>query len=428
MIPKKMTTLREGFVMADPVPLPATAASIIKEARKHAPGFSEILFDPENSCFKVIAHNKNMDTVTSMVLKFIKDYKRNPENFVQGNVEINFADYDHLRYPDYFAAMPFRAINRDLAEMDHQVNLAKIMVSRGWSHDEGSDQFQRQTGCAISSDLEGTTIYLGAEQEDHLKFAQEMLSIIIRDSVKQIQEERAAELATFKPSVDPTKTVPIKAAAGFYPKPQMGTLIDIDEDDNETLHTATAAWAESVKRSDTLSPGDPCPGFTAQESPEKLDTVSQLAAKTTALTNGRNKKKHKRREWGPKMSPDEQLQVALNDLASGKDVARFHWSSISISYDHVKQAVEANKSAAVAKQPQLLDVCTEKQKAFNWNYDGLENLGQENQPAGSNAVPVPAAALGASLIDLGDGGNNDDIGLSTRAAALSGPAPDNLLD
>ncbi|KAM0330056.1 hypothetical protein ACHAQA_004227 [Verticillium albo-atrum] len=419
-----MAAFSEGFVMADPTPLPETATRIISDTRKHAPGFAEILFEPETSCFKIITYKKNMDTVMSMVLKFIKDNKRDPEAFVKENVEINIVEYDHLRYPASFAAMPFRAINRDLAEMDHQINLAKIMINRGWSLDEGSDQFRFQTGCTISSNLEGTTIYLGAEKDEDLKFATEMLQIIIKDTVKEEREKREAEAGFPRPRVDTAKSVPIKAAAGFYPAPEKGSLIDISYD--EAQSTPANDWVEPVQP-DVTKPATPVQDKSAGSSAsEDLDTISQLADKADNLSLNREKKKQKKKKkTEPRKSHEEQFKGALNNLLSGNDVPRVHWSSVGVSYNHVKQVVEGNRGAAVAADQglQLMDICTENQKAFNCNYDGLEKLGQENKRVAKNSTTVVAPGM---LIDLGDG--NIDFELRGHAITTAGPAPDNLLD
>ncbi|CRK11133.1 hypothetical protein HYQ45_017577 [Verticillium longisporum] len=431
MVPAAMTTFSEGLVMMNPVPLPSTAASIIKEAKKHSPGFAEILFDPESSCFKIIAYKKNMDIVVSIVLKFVEDNRSKPAKFVKDQEKIDFTEYDHLRYPYFFAVMPFRAINRDLAVMDYPINLAKIMKTRGWSQDEGSDQFQKRTGCAISSNLEGTTIYLGAHEERKLQLAQETLRIIIEDTVKQVQQERTAELLRFKSSADVTTSVPTKVAASFYHKGQNGSLIDFDQDD--APDTATASWLENMQRDGAGSSTMITDAFVDAPS-EQLDTVSQLADKTGDLNISRSKQKHhryknqtpkKKKRWEPKRTPEEQLQGALNDLMNGKDVARFHWPGAGVSYNHVKQAVEANKNTAKS-DIHLIDVCTEDQAAFDCNYAGLEKLGQANQVARPQAAPVTIGDT--NLIDIVDNASNDNCEPCRQAAVSNGPVPDDLLD
>ncbi|EEY20030.1 predicted protein [Verticillium alfalfae VaMs.102] len=426
-----MTALSEGLVMINPVPLPSTAASIIKEAKERSSVFAEILFDPESSCFKIIAYENNMDAVVSEVLKLVKDNRSKPGNFVKDQEKIDFTEYDHLRYPESFAVMPFRAINRDLAVMDYPINLAKIMKTRGWSQYEGSDQFQRRTGCTISSNLEGTTIYLGAHEEKKLQLAHETLRIIIEDTVKQVQRERKAELLKFDSTADVTTSVPTKVAASFYHKGHNGPLIDFEQDD--APDTATTNWLEDIQR-DGAGSSIMITDASVGAPSEQLDTVSQLAHKTEDLKIGRSKQKQhgfknqtpkRNKKWEPKRTPEEQLQGALNDLMNGKDVARFHWPGAGVSYNHVKQVVEANKDAAKS-DVHLMDICTEDQAAFDCNYAGLEKLGQANQAARPKAVP---ASIGdTNLIDIADNASNSNCEPCRQAAVFDGPVPDDLLD
>lgn len=281
-----------------------------------------------------------------------------------------------------------------------------------------------------------------------------------------MQQERTAELLKFKSSADVTTSVPSKVAASFYHKSQNGSLIDFDQDD--APNTATTNWLEDI-HPDGAGSSTTIMDASVGALSEQLDTVSQLADKTGDLNISRSKQKHhgfknqtakRKKRWEPKRTPEEQLQGALNDLMNGKDVARFHWPGAGVSYNHVKQAVEANKNTAksdvhlidVCTEDQaafdcnyagletlgqanknnsksdvhLIDLCTEDQAVFDCNYAGLEKLGQANQAARPRAVPVTIGDT--NLIDIAENASNDNCEPRRQAAVSSSPVPDNLLD
>ncbi|KAL2759100.1 hypothetical protein ACRALDRAFT_1080656 [Sodiomyces alcalophilus JCM 7366] len=205
----------EVLVVTAKRPNPGMAHDIIKIAKKQDSMIIEILFDPEARAFKIMCETSHAAAARAIVDSLVAEkLALNGQAFLGHHAELKLDDYDHVRFPEPFAALPFRATLNLANDPSTPQTLANVMSNCGYDNtEEGCKIFEKRTKTLISCNMPGTIIYFGAKTQAGLTMAMCIFQFFSEGPMKSRSSSGSKTVATSRTSFG--KNMPNDVAAAI---------------------------------------------------------------------------------------------------------------------------------------------------------------------------------------------------------------------